>query len=139
MINSQIRASYWMTFPLTIVNFNNFFIQPAPGCKSSYIGKTDRCLITRLKEHNNRESSEINAHINSCEHFQHIKTLMELTPDSTETINTNTTQLIFENCKIIDRSDHWSLLLYKESLAIRRRKPELNHGAKASKELIIFQ
>ena len=110
-----------------------------PGCKSSYIGKTDRCLITRLKEHNNRESSEINAHINSCEHFQHIKTLMELTPDSTETINTNTTQLIFENCKIIDRSDHWSLLLYKESLAIRRRKPELNNGAKASKELIIFQ
>jgi hypothetical protein len=64
---------------------------------------------------------------------------MELTPDSTETINTNTTQLIFENCKIIDGSDHWSLLLYKESLAIRRRTPELNHGAKASKELIIFQ
>ena len=30
MINSQIRASYWMTFPLTIVNFNHFFIQPAP-------------------------------------------------------------------------------------------------------------
>jgi hypothetical protein len=27
---SQIRASYWMTFPLTIVNFNHFFIQPAP-------------------------------------------------------------------------------------------------------------
>ena len=51
-----------------------------PGCKSLYIGKTDCCLFTRLKEHNNRESSEINAHINSCEHFhQHIKTLMELT------------------------------------------------------------
>jgi hypothetical protein len=30
VINSQIRASYWMTFPLTIVNFNHFFIQPAP-------------------------------------------------------------------------------------------------------------
>jgi hypothetical protein len=51
-----------------------------PGCKSSYIGKTDCCLFTCLKEHNNRESSEINAHINSCEHFhEHIKTLMELT------------------------------------------------------------
>jgi hypothetical protein len=31
MINSQIRASYWMTFPQPIVNFNHFFIQPAPG------------------------------------------------------------------------------------------------------------
>ena len=28
---------------------------------------------------------------------------------------------------------------YKESLAIHRRKPELNHGTKASKELTIFQ
>jgi hypothetical protein len=28
-LNSQIHASYWMTFPLTIVNFNHFFIQPA--------------------------------------------------------------------------------------------------------------
>jgi hypothetical protein len=26
-----------------------------------------------------------------------------------------------------------------ESLAIRIRKPEFNHGAKASKELVIFQ
>jgi hypothetical protein len=34
------------------------------------------------------ESSEFNAHINSCEHFQHIKTPTELAPDSTETINT---------------------------------------------------
>jgi hypothetical protein len=33
----------------------------------------------------------------------------------------------------IDRSDHWSLLLFKEALAIRRLKPELNH-----EELVIF-
>ena len=64
---------------------------------------------------------------------------MELSPDSNDTINTDMAQLIFNNCKIIDKSDHWSLLLYKESLAIRRRKPSLIHGAKASKELIIFQ
>ncbi len=64
---------------------------------------------------------------------------MELSPDSNDTINTNMTQLIFNNCKIIDKSDHWSLLLCKESLAIRRRKPSLNHGVKDSKELIIFQ
>jgi hypothetical protein len=36
VINSQIRASYWMTFPLIIVNFNHFFIQPTPG-KQPYI------------------------------------------------------------------------------------------------------
>ena len=110
-----------------------------PGCRSSYIGKTDRCLYTRIKEHSTRENSEIYAHVNSCEHFQHIKSLLELSPHLSNPICTNTTQLIFNNCKVIDKSDHWSLLLFKESLAIRRRKPILNHGAKASKELIIFQ
>ena len=110
-----------------------------PGCKSSYIGKTDCCLFTRLKEHSTRNSSEINAHINSCKHFQHMKTLMELTPDCSNTIETNLTQLIFDNCKMIDKSYHWSLLLYKESLTMHRRKPELNHSTEASKELIIFQ
>ena len=44
-------------------------------------------------------------------------------------------EFIFNNSKIIDRSDHWSLLLFKEALAIRRFKPELNHGTKASKDL----
>ena len=33
MINSQLRASYWMTLQLTIVNFNHFLIQPAPAGK----------------------------------------------------------------------------------------------------------
>ena len=26
-----MRDSYWIMFPLTIVNFNHFFIEPAPG------------------------------------------------------------------------------------------------------------
>ena len=76
---------------------------------------TDRCLYTRLKEHSTRENSEIYAHINSCEHFQHIKSLLELSPDLSNTICTDKTQLISNNCKIIDKSDHWSLLLFKES------------------------
>jgi hypothetical protein len=46
-----------------------------PGCRSAYIGKTDRCLYTRLKEHSTRENSEINAHINSCEYFHTLKLL----------------------------------------------------------------
>jgi hypothetical protein len=45
---------------------------------------------------------------------------------------------VFHNTKVIDKSNHCSLLLYQESFAIQRYKPELNHGIKASKELIIF-
>ena len=31
MIKYKIRDSDWLIFPLIIVNFNHFFIQPAPG------------------------------------------------------------------------------------------------------------
>ena len=47
--------------------------------------------------------------------------------------------LIFENCYIIDRSNDWSLLSFKEAYHIRRCDPSLNHGARASKELTIFR
>jgi hypothetical protein len=51
VINCQIRASYRMTFPLIIVNFNHFFIQPAP----------DRLHIDRTTgglKHSSAETSE---------------------------------------------------------------------------------
>lgn len=41
------------------------------------------------------------------------------------------------NTKKIDGFDQRSLLLFREFLAIRRLKPELYNGARASKELII--
>ena len=40
-----------------------------PGCSCSYIGKTDRCLQTRIKEHGHSNDSEIYKHINSCDDF----------------------------------------------------------------------
>ncbi len=52
-----------------------------PGCKSKYIGKTDRRLYTRIKEHSLDNKSEIFNHITSCEHFQHIKSIFELYPN----------------------------------------------------------
>ena len=33
MIKYKIRDSDWLAFPLIIVNFNHFFIQPAPDCQ----------------------------------------------------------------------------------------------------------
>ncbi len=32
VVNSKIRDSDWLTFTLTIVNFNYVLIQPAPAC-----------------------------------------------------------------------------------------------------------
>ncbi len=48
-----------------------------PGCKAHYIGKTDRCLYSRIKKHSTSDSSEVHNHISSCEQFNHIKTILD--------------------------------------------------------------
>ena len=68
----------------------------------------------------------------------YIKNILQITPYDDTNINCSLTDLIFPNTKIIDKSRHWSLLLYLESIAINRHKPTLNQGKKASKELLIF-
>ena len=46
------------------------------------------------------------------------------------------TDLILTNTKIIDKSRHWSLLLYLESITISRHKPTLNHETELKRTLI---
>ena len=43
-----------------------------PRCNANYVGKTDRCLYTRVKEHSCHDSSEIYNHICSCNEFNFI-------------------------------------------------------------------
>ena len=45
---------------------------------------------------------------------------------------------VFHNTKVIDKSNHWSLLLYQESLAIQRYKPGLNHGLTSEASVSYF-
>ena len=41
--------------------------------------------------------------------------------------STSLVDLIYSNCKVIDLSNDWSLLLFKEAFHIRRLNPVLNH------------
>ena len=43
-----------------------------------------------------------------------------------------------DNTKIIGRSDNWRILAFKESLKIKDKKPSLNNGVKATKDLCLF-
>ena len=102
------------------------------------MGKTDRCLYTRITQHSYHDSSEIYNHISSCNEFNFIKNLLELSPyDEDSNTKCSLTDLIFTNTKIIDKSKLRFLILCQESIAINRSKPSLNHGTKASRDLLM--
>ena len=73
---------------------------------------------TRIKEHSSQNTSEVykHNHIITCNEFNYIKNILQITPYDDTSINCSLTDLIFTNTKIIDKSRHWSLLLYLESI-----------------------
>ena len=41
-----------------------------PGCGGKYIGKTERCLISRMNEHGTRDTEPMFKHLSECEMFK---------------------------------------------------------------------
>ena len=54
-------------------------------------------------------------------------------------VQSNYLNAVVNNTRVIDRCDNWSVLLFKEALHIKDKNPLLNHGLKASKDLIVFR
>ena len=111
-----------------------------PGCSADYIGKTDRNLHERCIEHATTKDSAIMSHLNTCQQLTDINNMMhfdlpQLNRKEKRTYNINCDE---DNTSIIDTSDNWSILLIKEALHIKRHKPILNSGLKASRDLFLF-
>ena len=109
-----------------------------PGCAEKYIGKTESTLFNRTKEHAwCQKDSAIYQHFEQCDGWSHIKGLLSM-----DDVDTDRRELqistVRENTKVIRRADNWQTLAFKESLAIKDRKPSLNNGIKAAKELCLF-
>ena len=113
-----------------------------PGCKSCYVGKTDRALHERTKEYvyamgNKNEQSAVYEHLLLCTHYSHIADLFKI---DTNTFNSNQFNVlqIRDDTIILDRGNNWNVLLFKEALMIEKHRPTLNCGLIASKELRLF-
>ena len=110
----------------------------------SYIGKTERNLNTRLKEHLDPAKSAISKHLTDCDNANYLIGISNLydnvfvqTGDSPHYSFTN----IIQNSTRILHSLKFSnsnLLPFLEVLHIKFKKPELNSGLKASKKLVVF-
>ena len=108
-----------------------------PGCGASYVGKTERNLFMRCSEHATKKDSAIHDHLKECSEIKFLTTLLTL---GIEKPNYRSIYIgiVNDNTTTIDSSDNWSSLLYKEALYIKRMKPLLNNGLKASRELYLF-
>ena len=94
-------------------------------CSKSYIGKTERTLLERGKEHAYKDNdSAVKKHSKSCYSPEELK----------NKTNKDLVGLVVNNTKVIDSARNWNLLLYKETLHIKRRECMLNNGLKAGKE-----
>ena len=74
--------------------------------------------------------------------FNITKLTASLFPDSivddVQDLGTSRINLVQMNTRIIDRHQNWNILLFKEAIKIKEKKPILNTGLKVSKELQLF-
>ena len=93
---------------------NVVYQSSCPGCESSYIGKTERTLLERTKEHVTRADSAIKGHLDDCLNVEYLFSIINLILNH---VNTHEFKLILvrQNKKIIDQSNNWNVLLFKEA------------------------
>ena len=115
-----------------------------PGCGQVYIGKSDRCFLTRLHEHGQRDDQPMHRHFSNCSAFHEFNSFNHL-PDINQTAQSeiNHSEIIhntvLQNSKIIAINHNFSQLCFLEAYFIKQNKPAINDGLKASKELVLFK
>ena len=106
-----------------------------------------RCSLSRVFEHLDPAKSAISKHLTDCDNANYLININNLydnvldndslTGDSPHYSFTN---IIQNNTRILHslKFSNSNLLLFLEALHIKFKKPELNSGLKASKELVVF-
>ena len=85
-----------------------------PGCQETYVGKTDRCLITRLNEHD----QPMYRHLIDCNKFHEVASLFNL-PHSIglEEVDEDSFvhNAVINNAVILDITRNWSQNFWKHT------------------------
>ena len=109
--------------------------------------KPERTLYEQCVEHAwSDQNSVVKNYLNQCVEVQYVLNITSLGPalfsndSSVENADNRNSHinLVIDNTNIIDRYKNFNILLFKEALKINERKPTLNTGLKASKELQLF-
>ena len=97
-----------------LIKSNVVYQFSCPGCEYSYIGKTEQTLFERTKEHVTRADSAIKGHLDNCLNLEHLFSINNLILND---VNTHEFRLnlVRQNTRIIDESNNWNVLLFKEA------------------------
>ena len=127
--------------PLSKSQRKSVYEVKCPGCGIQYIGKTDRTLHERTREHAWSDvDCPLRNHLSSCEHFLRTYGLLSIPDYNTSddifghgiiSLRVFSIELVRQNSRILHTDRNWNRLLYKESLSIERLNPVLNRGLKA--------
>ena len=106
-----------------------------PGCSSNYAGTTERKLFEGNVEHTwNDKDSVFNIHLNECYGVHHMFNIAKLTPSlfsdsivgDIQNLRTSHINLVQMNTRMIDHHQNYNILLLKEVIKIKEKKPILN-------------
>ena len=124
---------------------NVVYLFTCPGCSKTYIGKTERNLITRLEEHVEGRDSAINLHLNSCSFYHDYLSFYKIFYDDFYKIfyedfsfQSHKHSTILSCTKVLDIETNWLKLLFLEAYYIKSYKPDMNTGVRAGRDLQLF-
>ena len=114
-----------------------------PGCGGKYIGKTDVCFESRMKQHGSKADQPMYLHFQRCSQFiETFKLLNILHHNVNSDVEYPSTEYMvnatISHSRIRLYNRNWSQLLFMEAYLIKKEKPSLNIGLKASRELVLF-
>ena len=118
-----------------------------PGRGTNYVVKNEKTLYERCVEHAwSDQNSIVKNYLDQCVEVQYLLNITSLVPALFSIDNTigradnrnSRINLVIDNTNITDRHKNFGILLFKEAMKINERKPTLNTGLKASKELQLF-
>ena len=101
-----------------------------PGCESSYIGKTERTLFERTKEHVTLANSAIKGHLDNSLNVEHLFSINNLILNEFN-MHEFRLNLARQNTRIIDESNNWNVLLFKGGYHTKEKCLILNNDVKA--------
>ena len=112
-----------------------------PHCNGQYVGKAERNLCTRIKEHSHiptsgefNKFSAIFSHLHDdCEGFSACARSIK---DSE--IDDYILKFVNDNTNILCSNNDWLELSFLESYYIKTEVPNLNNGVRAAKDLAVF-